>query len=136
MWTISDLASQVASRNSGQQASAINGVFGPVTEKSQSEDSLQVALVLHLERRKQSVGLLLNLANIKKLQLAVEPHSCWQSSSVSRPKTAPTTFEIGSREQRRSLWKRSHWEAFNPNQVLLNRRRRYILSRNIFGNIF
>ena len=76
MWTISDLASQVASWNSGQQASAINGVFGPVTEKSQSEDSLQVALILHLERRKQSVGLLLNLANMKKLQLAVEPHSC------------------------------------------------------------
>ena len=95
-----------------------------------------MALVLHLERRKQSVGLLLNLANMKKLQLAVEPHSCWQSSSDSRPKTAPTTFEIGSREQRRSLWKRSHWEASNPNQVLLNRRGRYILSGNIFGNIF
>ena len=78
-------------------------LFGLVTEKSQSEDSLQVALMLHLERRKQSVGLLLNLVNMKKLQLAVEPHSCWQSSSDWRPKTAPTTFEIGSREQRRSV---------------------------------
>ena len=80
--------------------------------------------MLHLERRKQSVGLLLNLANIKKLQLAVEPHSCWQSSSVSRPKTAPTTFEIGSREQRRSLWKRSHWEAADSPEEPVSKMRR------------
>ena len=90
--------------NSWQQASVIEGVFGPVTEKMQSGVSLhEVVFVLHLVRRKQSLCLLVKLANMKKLQLMLESHSCWHSSSDSRSKTAPSMLEIGSSEQRSPL---------------------------------
>ena len=72
----------------------------------------EVVLVLHTLRRKQLLGLSLEkVANMKLLQLLLETHSAWHSSSDSRSKTAPTMLEIGSREQRRPLWKRSHWAA-------------------------
>ena len=103
----------------------INGVFGPVTERLQPVVSSQVVvLVLHSVRRKQSLGLLVKAANMKKLQAMSEAHSCWHSSSDGRSKRAPTMLEIGSSEQRSPLWKRSHWvAAFNPVVQQLNRRR-------------
>ena len=78
---------------------------------------------MHSSRRKHSLGLLLEkVANMKLLQLLLETHSAWHSSSESRSKIAPTMLEIGSREQRRPLWKRSHWVASVPK--LLRRRRK------------
>ena len=85
----------------------------------------EVVLVLHTLRRKQLLGLSLEkVANMKLLQLLLETHSAWHSSSDSKPKTAPTMLEIGSREQRRPLWKRSHWAALASPEGPVRRRRR------------
>ena len=80
----------------------------------------EVVLVLHSLRRKHSLDLLLE--KVANMKLLLKMHSAWHSSSESRSKTAPTMLEIGSREQRRPLWKRSHWEATVPK--LLRRRRK------------
>ena len=92
----------------------------------------EVVLVLHTLRRKQLLGLLLEkVANMKLLQLLLETHSAWHSSSESRSKTAPTMLEIGSREQRRPLWKRSHWEAADSPEELVRRMRRSSCNNNM-----
>ena len=125
MWPTSDSISQVTPLNSWQHASGIEGVFGPDTEKLQSGVSRQeVVLVLHSSRRKQLLGLSSKVANMKLLQLLLETHSAWHSSSDSRSKTAPTMFEIGSREQRSPLWKRSHRAASDSHEELVRRWRK------------
>ena len=92
----------------------------------------EVVLVLHTLRRKQLLGLWLEkVANMKLLQLLLETHSAWHSSSESRSKTAPTMLEIGSREQRRPLWKRSHWEAADSPEELVRRMRRSSCNNNM-----
>ena len=92
----------------------------------------EVVLVLHSSRRKHSLDLLLEkVANMKLLQLLLETHSAWHSSSESRSKTAPTMLEIGSREQRRPLWKRSHWEATDSPEELVSRMRKTSCNNNM-----
>ena len=92
----------------------------------------EVVLVLHTLRRKQLLGLSLEkVANMKLLQLLLETHSAWHSSSDSRSKIAPTMLEIGSREQRRPLWKRSHWEATDSPEELVRRMRRSSCNNNM-----
>ena len=92
----------------------------------------EVVLVLHSLRRKHSLDLLLEkVANMKLLQLLLKMHSAWHSSSESRSKTAPTMLEIGSREQRRPLWKRSHWEASDSHKDPVRRRRKTSSLTNI-----
>ena len=92
----------------------------------------EVVLVLHSSRRKQLLGLSLEkVANMKLLQLLLETHSAWHSSSESRSKTAPTMLEIGSREQRRPLWKRSHWEVTDPPEELVSKMRRSSCNNNM-----
>ena len=77
-----------------------------------------------MSRRKQLLGLSSKVANMKLLQLLLETHSAWHSSSDSRSKTAPTMFEIGSREQRSPLWKRSHRAASDSHEELVRRWRK------------
>ena len=92
----------------------------------------EVVLVLHTLRRKQLLGLSLEkVANMKLLQLLLETHSAWHSSSDSKSKTAPTMLEIGSREQSRPLWKRSHKEASDSNVEPVSRRRKTSSLTNI-----
>ena len=80
---------------------------------------------MHSARRKHSLDLLLEkVANMKLLQLLLETHSAWHSSSDSRSKTAPTMLEIGSREHRRPLWKRSHWAASDSPEGPVSKMRR------------
>ena len=87
---------------------------------------------MHSSRRKHSLALLLEkVANMKLLQLLLKMHSAWHSSSESRSKTAPTMLEIGSREQRRPLWKRSHWEATDSPEELVSRMRRSSCNNNM-----
>ena len=57
MWPISDLASQVASRNSGQQASAINGVFAGGADVAPGEKEAVGRLAAELgEHEEVAVG--------------------------------------------------------------------------------
>ena len=86
---------------------------------------------MHSSRRKQLLGLSLKVANMKLLQLLLETHSAWHSSSESRSKTASTMLEIGSREQRRPLWKRSHWEASDFHEEPVSRMRRSSCNNNM-----
>ena len=91
----------------------------------------EVVLVLHTLRRKQLLNLLLEkVANMKLLQLLLETHSAWHSSSDSSLKTAPTILEIGSREQRRPLWKRLHCEASDSPEELVRRWRKLVGSQS------